>query len=67
MKMSLGIGVIGLLFTIAYIALAIAAIVSILNSRSYTSGLKALWILAVLAFPLVGSLVWFIVGRNSHG
>lgn len=54
------------LLTLAYIALAIAAIVSIINSRSYTSGLKALWVLAVLAFPLVGSLVWFFVGRTSR-
>ncbi|WP_150460364.1 PLDc N-terminal domain-containing protein [Nesterenkonia ebinurensis] len=55
------------LIGLAYIAFAIAAILSILNSRSYTSGLKALWVLAVLAFPFLGSLVWFLVGRNSSG
>lgn len=57
--------IIGGIFSLAYIALAIAAIVSILGSSKYTSGLKALWVLGVLAFPFLGSLAWFIVGRNS--
>lgn len=57
----------GVIIMLAYVGFAIAAIVSILNSRAYTSGLKALWVLAVLAFPFLGSLVWFLIGRNSSG
>lgn len=55
------------LISIAYVAFAIAAIISILRSTNYTSGLKALWALAVIAFPFLGSLIWFLVGRNSGG
>lgn len=55
------------LISIAYVVFAIAAIISILRSTNYTGGLKALWILAVIAFPFLGSLIWFLVGRNSRG
>lgn len=55
------------LFGLAVVVFAVAAIVSIVNSRGYTAGIKALWVLAVIAFPVVGSLVWFIIGRRSHG
>lgn len=58
---------IGLLFTLAYVTFAVVAIFSILGSTKYTGGLKALWVLAVIAFPFLGSLIWFLVGRNSHG
>lgn len=52
---------------IAYIVLVVAALGSIIGSRNYTPGLKALWALAVFAFPILGSIVWFLVGRDSHG
>ena len=65
------IGVMGalvsVLISIAYVAFAVAAIISILRSTNYTGGLKALWVLAVIAFPFLGSLIWFLVGRNSRG
>lgn len=59
--------VFGLIILVAYFVFAVAAIISIFNSRNYTSGLKALWVLAVLAFPFLGSLIWFLVGRKSSG
>ena len=52
---------------IGYLALFIAALVSIISSTSYTSGMKALWILGCFAFPFVGSLFWFIWGRTGNG
>lgn len=45
--------------------LVIAAIVSILRSPILAGAGKAVWILLVLCFPLIGSVVWFIWGRNS--
>lgn len=59
-------GVLVLLVALAALVLVIAAIVSIVQSPRYPTGIKALWVLAVLAFPLIGSLAWFIFGRNSH-
>lgn len=55
------------IFALGALVLMISAIASVANSRSYTPGLKALWVLAILAFPILGSLVWFVVGRHSHG
>lgn len=65
--MDLIAGGFGFLIGIGYLVLVIAAIISIINSTNYTSGLKALWVLAVLAFPFLGSVIWFVVGRNSRG
>lgn len=65
--MDLIAGGFGFLIGIGYLVLVIAAIISIINSTNYTSGLKALWVLAVLAFPFLGSVIWFAVGRHSRG
>ncbi len=54
------------LLGIAYLALFIGALISIAKSPNYTGGLKALWILACLAMPFVGSIVWFIWGKNGN-
>lgn len=57
----------GVLISGAYMAFVVLALVSIVRSTNYTAGLKALWFLAVIAFPFLGSLLWFLVGRNSSG
>lgn len=54
------------LFTVVALVLFIAALVSVLNSANYTNGLKALWALGLLAFPIIGPILWFAVGRSSH-
>jgi hypothetical protein len=48
------------------LALWITAVVSILRSALITPLVKALWILAVLAFTFVGPIVWFAVSRYQH-
>ncbi|HYP74092.1 MAG TPA: PLD nuclease N-terminal domain-containing protein, partial [Microbacterium sp.] len=51
---------------VAALALFISALVSI--GRSRASGTeKAVWILIVLVFPMLGALVWFLIGQNSAG
>lgn len=62
-----GAGVVVAVVALAWLALIITAFVSIAQSRSYSSGIKALWVLAVLAFPFLGPLAWFLIGRHSHG
>ena len=48
------------------IALAVAAIVSIArHGRRMEWGVYALWLIAVLAMPVVGSLLWFAIGRRG--
>lgn len=53
-------GLLGLL----HLVIAIWAILSILKSGA--SGLaKVLWALAVLIFPIVGLIIWFIAGPKG--
>ncbi|MFC9993625.1 PLD nuclease N-terminal domain-containing protein [Nocardia sp. NPDC127526] len=49
----------------AGIVLFIAAVVSVLRSRGYETGGKAMWLLLILVFPVLAPIVWFIWGRNS--
>lgn len=53
-----------LLAVLAVFALFIAAIVSIARA-GLDSGPTALWIVVCLLFPLVGSIIWFAVGRRT--
>ena len=59
-------GVLVALLGIAYLALFIGALVSIMKSPNYTTGLKALWVLICFIMPFIGSLVWFIWGKNGN-
>ena len=51
---------------VACVVLFIAALVSILSSRSLTGGGKLLWIIAVFVFQFFGPLVWFLWGRDAR-
>lgn len=53
-----------LLLTLAVFALDLWALVSILGSRARVRS-KVVWILAVLALPLVGFLYWFLAGPKA--
>ena len=54
-------GLLGLLVLIA----DVYAILKIAGS-SATTGLKAIWIVVVLIFPLIGVVVWFIFGPGNR-
>ena len=61
-----GFGLVAIaLLVIAQIVLFVAALFSIVRSENYGSGGKALWALACFAFPLLGPILWFVVGKNS--
>ena len=45
--------------------LFVVGVISVARAPSLTSTARAVWILALLVFPLLGSLVWFTVGRRS--
>lgn len=53
-------GVLGIL----HLALVIWAAIAILGSGAST-GIKVLWILAVLVFPVVGLIVWLLAGPKK--
>ncbi len=54
-----------LLLVIPLIVLFIAAVVSIASSRTASGTEKAVWVLITLLFPLVGPILWFVIGRRS--
>jgi hypothetical protein len=46
------------------IPFALAA-VSIARSRTASGSEKAVWVLVILLFPLLGPILWFAIGRRS--
>lgn len=54
------IGGISVLSVVALV-LAVAAIVAVLKNPEFSGGTKTMWILAILVFPILGSLVYFSV------
>jgi hypothetical protein len=50
---------------VALAALFVAALLSVLRSPRLTGAGRAAWAIAVLVFPLLGPLAWFLAGRRS--
>ena len=59
-QIGIWIGGISVLSVLALV-LAIAAIVAVLKNPEFSGGTKTMWILAILIFPILGSLVYFSV------
>ena len=55
------IGLVGVLAAVA--ALWVVAVVSILRAPTLPGWGIALWVLAALAFPVLGPIAWFAMGR----
>lgn len=58
----LAVGWLGSGITIALVAavvLGIAAIVSVLRNPNFSRGSKALWVIAIVLFPILGGAVYF--------
>ncbi len=56
-----------LLVSGALIALVVVAIISLSRDRHYTAAqrlLRLLWLLVILAAPVLGPILWLTVGRN---
>lgn len=56
-------GIIGLLTTIFWIWM----IIDCIGNRSLTGTAKIVWLLVVIFLPLVGSLLYFLLGRGGAG
>ncbi|WP_443217727.1 PLDc N-terminal domain-containing protein [Saccharothrix sp. CCNWYY140] len=65
---ALGVGVLLFLagLAVALFVLWVAAVVSVLRHPRLTGGGKFLWILVIIGFPLLGSIGWFVVGRDAQ-
>jgi hypothetical protein len=43
------------------VVLGIAAIVSVLRNEDFSGSSKALWVLAIVLFPILGAVIYFSV------
>lgn len=61
----IGVGFAGVMLAIALavVVLVVAAVFSILFSR-IGIGMKVVWFIFVIIAPIIGALLWFLVGRN---
>ncbi|WP_440694356.1 PLDc N-terminal domain-containing protein [Clavibacter nebraskensis] len=50
---------------IAYVALAVAAIVQVVRDRGLTGLARDLWVAAVVVFPVLGAIAWFAIGDRT--
>lgn len=53
-----------LILGLAAFILFIAALVSIVKAARASTAEKVIWVLVVLILPLLGSIVWFVVGKR---
>lgn len=48
----------------ALIALIVVAIISLSHDRHHTPAQRLLWLLVILAAPVLGPILWLTVGRH---
>ena len=61
-----GVAAVGLLaLAIAHVLIAVVAVISVIGSQQ-TLGMKVVWFLLIWAMPLIGSVLWFLVGRREE-
>lgn len=57
-------GILGVVLALNAV-LFIAALVSIARNRIHTTGGTIVWAVIVLSVPVLGSILWFLVGRRE--
>jgi len=53
------------LVLIAGVVLFVGALISIARNGTYSSGGTVVWALLVLALPVLGPVLWFLIGRKA--
>lgn len=48
------------------LALAITALIHVIRHPKYRFGNKAIWILVVLLFQIIGPIIYFVFGRGEE-
>lgn len=63
-RLLFGFGVLLILASILAMVLGVVSLVSIAGARLEGSA-RAVWVLIVLVFPLVGAILWLSIGRRD--
>jgi hypothetical protein len=65
-QMFAGVALVGLAaLAIAHVLIAVLAVAGVFGSRQ-SPGMKIVWFLLIWAMPLIGSVMWFLVGRREQ-
>ncbi|WP_369213438.1 PLD nuclease N-terminal domain-containing protein [Streptomyces flavofungini] len=59
-----GLAAVIVVLILAYVALFIGALISIVASP-LSRGMKLVWVVFAFAAPFIGSLLWFLIGRRE--
>lgn len=54
-----------MILSVVFLIPFVLAAVSIARHRAASGLEKAVWVLVILAFPLLGPLLWFVIGRRG--
>lgn len=55
-----------IILSIVFFIPFVLAAVSIARSRTAIGTEKAVWVLLIVLFPLIGPVLWFVIGRRSQ-
>jgi hypothetical protein len=58
--------IVGVVALLAYVSLVVVSLVQVIRSRSLETLPRVGWVLAVLAFPLFGTMAWFLFGDKTN-
>ncbi|MFT6166395.1 MAG: hypothetical protein ACJAV5_000476 [Vicingaceae bacterium] len=59
-----GIGIFGILSLLVALLLPVIAFIDLYRRRKGSTGKTLLWILIILCIPYLGSILYFLFGRN---
>lgn len=55
--------VLGVVLTLTVIAFIVIAVVQVIREPRLSLALRLFWVVVIIAFPIVGTLVWFAFGK----
>lgn len=58
-----GLAIFALVFALVSFILLLAALIHVLTNKSKSSIDKILWVLVIFIFPVIGPILYFIIGR----
>lgn len=61
-----GLGLLGLLLALLVLVLDVVAIISAIQS-SLDPVMKLIWVVVIIALPVLGMVLWFLVGTKMRG
>lgn len=58
-----GLSLIALVFGLTSLVLLVVALIHVLTNKSKSSTDKILWVILIFLFPILGPILYFVIGR----